>query len=41
MNIQALLTHLQNHLPDVLAVYLFGSHAQGNPWIGLQKYRRA
>jgi predicted nucleotidyltransferase len=29
MNIQALLTHLQNHLPDLLAVYLFGSHAQG------------
>jgi predicted nucleotidyltransferase len=28
MNIQALLTHLQNHLPDLLAVYLFGSHAQ-------------
>ncbi|QXI53289.1 MULTISPECIES: type VII toxin-antitoxin system MntA family adenylyltransferase antitoxin [Pseudomonas] len=29
MNAQALLTHLQNHLPDLLAVYLFGSHAQG------------
>ncbi|MBD0703602.1 MULTISPECIES: type VII toxin-antitoxin system MntA family adenylyltransferase antitoxin [unclassified Pseudomonas] len=29
MNIQALLTHLQNHLPGLLAVYLFGSHAQG------------
>ena len=29
MNTQALLTHLQNHLPDLLAVYLFGSHAQG------------
>ncbi|NUT87479.1 nucleotidyltransferase domain-containing protein [Pseudomonas corrugata] len=29
MNIQALLTYLQNHLPDLLAVYLFGSHAQG------------
>ncbi|WP_248769234.1 nucleotidyltransferase domain-containing protein [Pseudomonas sp. MWU12-2345] len=29
MNIQALLTHLQNHLPDLLAVYLFGRHAQG------------
>src|SRR5450830_318810 len=29
MNTQALLTHLQNHFPDLLAVYLFGSHAQG------------
>ncbi|AKJ97032.1 MULTISPECIES: type VII toxin-antitoxin system MntA family adenylyltransferase antitoxin [Pseudomonas] len=29
MNTQALLTHLQHHLPDLLAVYLFGSHAQG------------
>jgi predicted nucleotidyltransferase len=29
MNTQALLIHLQNHLPDLLAVYLFGSHAQG------------
>lgn len=29
MDIQALLTHLQDHLPDLLAVYLFGSHAQG------------
>ncbi|MFL6965611.1 type VII toxin-antitoxin system MntA family adenylyltransferase antitoxin [Pseudomonas alvandae] len=29
MNAQASLTHLQNHLPDLLAVYLFGSHAQG------------
>jgi predicted nucleotidyltransferase len=29
MNIQALLTHLQNQLSDVLAIYLFGSHAQG------------
>ncbi|WP_434608969.1 nucleotidyltransferase domain-containing protein [Pseudomonas sp. D2-30] len=28
MNAHALLTHLQNHLPDLLAVYLFGSHAQ-------------
>ena len=32
MNTQALLTHLQNHLPDLLAVYLFGSHAQGTAW---------
>ena len=30
MNTQALLTHLQNRLPDLLAVYLFGSHAQGD-----------
>jgi len=29
MNTQALLTHLQSHLPDLLAVYLFGSQAQG------------
>jgi len=29
MNTQALLTHLRNHLPGLLAVYLFGSHAQG------------
>lgn len=29
MNTQALLTHLQRSLPDLLAVYLFGSHAQG------------
>jgi len=29
MDIQALLTHLQDQLPDLLAVYLFGSHAQG------------
>ena len=29
MNTQALLTHLQNRLPDLLAVYLFGSQAQG------------
>jgi uncharacterized protein len=29
MNTQALLTHLQNQLPGLLAVYLFGSHAQG------------
>ncbi len=29
MNTQALLTHLQHHLPGLLAVYLFGSHAQG------------
>lgn len=29
MNAQALLTHLQNRLPGLLAVYLFGSHAQG------------
>ncbi|MGN8274570.1 type VII toxin-antitoxin system MntA family adenylyltransferase antitoxin [Pseudomonas sp. SMV71] len=29
MDIQALLIHLQDQLPDLLAVYLFGSHAQG------------
>lgn len=29
MDIQALLTHLQDQFPDLLAVYLFGSHAQG------------
>lgn len=29
MDIQALLTHLQDRFPDLLAVYLFGSHAQG------------
>lgn len=29
MDTQALLTHLQDHLPGLLAVYLFGSHAQG------------
>ncbi|AOS40562.1 type VII toxin-antitoxin system MntA family adenylyltransferase antitoxin [Pseudomonas brassicacearum] len=29
MNTQALLTHLQNQLSGLLAVYLFGSHAQG------------
>ena len=29
MKTQALLAHLQNHLPGLLAVYLFGSHAQG------------
>ncbi|TWC13210.1 hypothetical protein FBY06_13334 [Pseudomonas sp. SJZ085] len=28
LNTQALLTYLQSHLPDLLAVYLFGSHAQ-------------
>ncbi|WP_434699094.1 type VII toxin-antitoxin system MntA family adenylyltransferase antitoxin [Pseudomonas sp. D1-1] len=29
MNTQALLSYLHHHLPGLLAVYLFGSHAQG------------
>ncbi|SQF97452.1 DNA polymerase, beta domain-containing protein [Paucimonas lemoignei] len=30
MNIQYVLTHLQARLPDLLAVYLFGSQASGH-----------
>lgn len=30
MNIQNVLTHVQDRLPDLLAVYLFGSQASGH-----------
>ncbi|GAB0077372.1 DNA polymerase [Pseudomonas syringae pv. maculicola] len=30
MNTHSLLTHLQSRLPDLLAVYLFGSQATGH-----------